>query len=369
MLENKRSKKGVVLYDSLKVAGGAESVTLMIAKTLPNVDLCLHFATPSFSEILSELESDVFLLGPETSFTGWEILKGIFKFKTKTNFLSEYDWALFSGTYAPVGVYNRRNRQNYVYCHTIPRFAYDLREFWLSRAAWWQYPLLLILTRLVRWQYESAMAKMDVVIANSQNVRKRLLACLGIESIVIHPPCNTDAFCWRSEGDYYLSTARLEPYKRVRNIVLAFIDMPDKKLVVASGGSELHDLQMLASNSQNISFTGWVDSEQMVALVGNSIASIYVPIDEDFGISPVESMAAGKPVIGVADGGLLETVLDNVTGRLIDKDANVEDIKKAVGQMDSKVCLTMREDCETRAKLFSNRVFTEKLKHAIGASQ
>ena len=133
---------------------------------------------------------------------------------------------------------------------------------------------------------------MDVIIANSKNVQTRIKKYLNLDSIIIHPPVDVDRYNWIDQKDYYLSTARLEPYKRVESIVLAFMQMPEKKLIVASGGSDHRRLEGMAADYPNITFTGWCTDEQLSKLIGETIATLYFPMDEDFGMSPVESMAA-----------------------------------------------------------------------------
>jgi len=99
-------------------------------------------------------------------------------------------------------------------------------------------------------------------------------------------------------------------------------------------------------------------------LIGKAIATIYIPIEEDFGMSPVESMAAGKPVIGVAEGGLLETVVNGETGVLIEN-VSVDAVVEAVFVMSKDKALTMRAACENRAQLFRTEVFLEKMREVV----
>ena len=161
---------------------------------------------------------------------------------------------------------------------------------------------------LYRFSYERAIRCMDIIIYHSETVRKRIERFLGYDSVVIYPPCETERFQWIEGGDFYLSTARLDPMKRVDLIVKAFKKMPDKRLVVVSGGADMPGIKQIAEESPNIEVLGWISETRLCDLMGRCIATIYIPRDEDFGISPVESMAAGKPVIGVQEGGLLETV-------------------------------------------------------------
>ncbi|NCA22469.1 MAG: glycosyltransferase, partial [Crocinitomicaceae bacterium] len=153
--------------------------------------------------------------------------------------------------------------------------------------------------------------------------------------------------------------------KRVDLIIEAFMNMPEKKLVVASGGSQLNFLRAMAGQSKNIYFLDWVCEEKLIELIGNSLASIYIPLDEDFGMSAVESMSAGKPVIGVAEGGLMESVIDGVTGILLPKNPQVEDICAAVHAMTKSMALSMRGSCEDRANYFSEANFISQIESYI----
>ncbi len=238
-------------------------------------------------------------------------------FARPTRFLDGYDWALFSGTNAPLAVHNHPSGKNYYYCHTLPRFVYDLKDYYLQRYPLVLRPALLALIAYVQPRYEQAIARIDTLIANSENVRNRLRHYLGRDAVVINPPCEVDYFHWQGQGDYFLSTARLEPFKRVDVLIEAFKRMPDQRLIVTSGGSQFPALRRQAADASNIIFTGWLDDDALLQLIGNAIATLYVAKDEDFRMSPVESMAAGKPVIGVAEGGLLETVLNGETGLLL----------------------------------------------------
>jgi glycosyltransferase involved in cell wall biosynthesis len=153
----------------------------------------------------------------------------------------------------------------------------------------------------------------------------------------------------------------------VNIIVKAFNQMPDKRLIIASTGSELEKLKKLAEGNKNITFAGPVDDSQLKDLVGNAIATLYIPREEDFGMSPVESMAAGKPVLGVAEGGLLETLVHGETGILVRANPSPEDIINAVHELHPKRALSMRSACEQQAAKFSKDIFLKKMKTLIDA--
>ncbi len=357
--------KGIILYDYLLVRGGAEQVSLSMAKAL-EAPLCVGSCNQNV--FTKQQLQDIDLINLQARMPAYLArFSALQIFARKTDFLNTYDWVIYGGYYAPLAVHNHHQGGNIFYCHTIPRFAYDLKDWYLQQCTLWQRPLLKALIAYIRPRFEQALQKMDTVIANSENVRRRIKTYFGIDAQVIHPPCSTEPFQWLSQGDYYLSLARLESYKRVDRVITAFKKMPDKKLIVASGGSQLDHLQRIAAGSDNIHFTGWLSSAHLQELMGNAIASIYLPIEEDFGMSPVESMAAGKPVIGVAEGGLLETLVDGETGILIKEDPSSEHIMAAVQQMTPAVALAMRSHCQQRAMLFNPAIFFSKIRNAIAS--
>jgi glycosyltransferase involved in cell wall biosynthesis len=200
---------------------------------------------------------------------------------------------------------------------------------------------------------------MDCVIANSRTVQQRLSRYLGIESDVVYPPCDTDSFRWIEQGDYYLSTARVDELKRVEVVAEAFAAMPDKKLVIVSDGHKMSRVRSITDGCSNIEVLGWVSQERLQDLMGRCIASIYIPRDEDFGISPVESMAAGKPVIGVDEGGVSETVLDRKTGLLLRPDPTPEDVRQGVMRLGRDRALSMKEACLRWAQCFTREAFVK----------
>jgi len=269
--------------------------------------------------------------------------------------------ALHSGSLTLLG-HGRITGPQLLYCHTPPRILYDHRDFYLARQPRLRRPLWRLLAGRYRRRYEAAVRAMDVVVANSETVRRRIRDFLGLESVVIHPPVDTAAYQYKGQEPFYLSTARVDVLKRVDRVVAAFAAMPDKKLVVVSGGSELDRVRAMARECPNIEIRGWTEAAELRRLIGTAVATIYIPRDEDFGISPVESMAAGKPVIGVREGGLTETVVDGQTGILLPPDPTPEDVARAVRALGPAEALAMREACEQRAAAFDTKVFVDNMR-------
>ena len=358
------AQTNILLHDFFEIRGGGERLSLTLCHGL-GLDLCYGFWTQNSYPASERKNLHCVDLDTFSAIPGWRTARQMQAFKSRTGFLKDYDTVMYSGVAAPMAITNHPSGKNVFYCHTPPRFIYDQRMFYLEQLPGWQRPVLNMLAQSLRRPYENAVRKMDVIIANSHNVRQRIQRFLGLDSEVVYPPVDIEAFQWHAQGDYYLSTARLDRLKRVELLVRAFKQMPQKKLVVTSGGEALPRLQALAAGTQNIQFTGWVTNEQLRDLVGNAIATLYIPRDEDFGMSPVESMAAGKPVIGVRSGGLTETIVDEQTGLLLNPDPSVDEIVEAVERLSPKLASSMRYDCEKRATQFSNARFLSRMRRYL----
>lgn len=357
-----RLTTSAVLYDSMNNVGGAEAVLFEIADTANTNLVCVYSAEGSSLDKLSKESSRVLRrLGSPIKNPFFRNVMELLSFRHRTKFLKNYSVVFFTGFNCVTAVSNCPSSRRILYCHTPPRFLYDLKSYWLSRSKIWERPFLILLIWIVGKYYEPAVAKMDIVIANSETVRKRLKKYLSIESIVIHPPCDITKFHWAQPEEFYLSTARLAPFKRVDLIVSAFVQMPDKKLVVASGGSELESLKCLAGGAKNIVFTSWLEDSELVDLMSKAIATVYIALEEDFGISPVESMAAGKPVIGVKEGGVEETVVDGETGILLPVEFAESDLIAAVQLLTAAKSIEMKLACQKRAQLYSKDIFRQKI--------
>lgn len=350
----------LLLYDFLQTCGGAERVLHCLHAHLA-APVCVGFVEEaSFGKLFAT--DDLIDLGAGSKLPALAIARVLHAFNGRgARVAASYQTRIFSGSYAPLANRGIGYGRSIYYCHTPPRFLYDLRDHYQTRFPPWQRPLLAALRHWLQPRYEAAVRAMDVVLANSRNVQRRLQDYLGVASRVVYPPVDTDRFRWLADDGYFLSTARLEPLKRVDVLVRAFKRMPSKRLVVSSGGSELARLKALAADAPNIQFSGWLDDEQLRALLGRARASIYVPVDEDFGMSPVESMAAGKPVIGVAEGGLLETVTDGETGILLSPQFGEEDVVAAVSALDPNRAASMRTACIHRAERFSSTRFLKEI--------
>ena len=306
-----------------------------------------------------------FDLGVFGYISGWRNIRLIQAFKKKTAFLKRYQTVFYSGFYAPMAVDNHSVGRNFYYCHTPPRYIYDQREHYFSCYPRWLHPMINSMIAYHQPLYETAVSKMDRVLTNSINVKKRIKRFLGIEASVVYPPCEVNRFRWIGQDGYYLSTARLDKLKRVNLIVDAFKKMPDKQLIVVSDGPEKKAIIKDASGYDNITVLGNVSDEVFRRLMGNCIATIYIPKDEDFGMTPIESMAAGKPVIGVSEGGLVESIKNNETGTLLPPNPKAIDVMEAVKNLDKNKAKRMMRCCQESAERFDVSHFISKMSELL----
>lgn len=365
-LDNKE-RKVIILHDTFLYKWGWERLIFMMAKIL-DADIASWF----FSEWSFDLRKEWFqwkmIEVSSEIFKKWFRhlqLKKDFLFNTK--FLWNYDTVIFSWDCISAVRNCKTTTKKIFYCHTPPRYLYDLREEYLKKVPFYAKPAFNLLSYIFKKMYESDIKKMDKILSNSKNTSARIKKFLSLESEYVYPPVKLEEFKWISQKDYYISVSRLSTAKRVDNIVKAFAQMPDKKLIVIYwvNDPQKEEIFELGKNSPNIEFVTCPWNVWFTDYIGNSIAGICIPINEDFWMVPVESMSAWKPVIWVNEWWLKETVIDGKTWILIPEWWNVEDIIKAVKELTPKKALSMKEDCEARAKEFSYEEFEKKMRKIV----
>ncbi len=146
--------------------------------------------------------------------------------------------------------------------------------------------------------------------------------------------------------------------------------MPEKNLILTYGKNDPDKENILTriAGKPNIIALESPDDPALIRLIQWATATIYIPIDEDFGMAPVESMACGTPVIGANEWGLRETIYDPTTGKLIDifdRDSGIEILKYTIEHITSEEWKNMRRDCILRATDFSLEKFEKKLKSSL----
>lgn len=226
--------------------------------------------------------------------------------------LSGYDLVISSSSACAKGVLTGPGTTHVCICYTPLRYAWEPH---LDPRFKYSHPAVragssLALHYLRLWDRLAA-DRVDHFIAISQNIAVKIRKYYRRESTVIYPPVSVERYpVMESPRTYFLVVSRLVPYKKVELAVEAFtrLGLP---LKVAGDGPERERLEAMAG--PNVEFLGYVEDAELPRLMSGCLALIF-PGEEDFGIVPVEAMAAGRPVIGLGRGGLLETVVDGETG-------------------------------------------------------
>jgi glycosyltransferase involved in cell wall biosynthesis len=226
--------------------------------------------------------------------------------------LRPYDLVISDSSAFAKGVVTRPETLHICYCHTPMRWAWNYEEYVererlgkLARSV-----LPRFITRLRQWDYATA-ARVDHFVANSPTVMARIAKYYRRESVYIPPPVETSRYAVsREHDDYFLIVSRLVPYKRIDLAVQAFSKLGLPLRIIGKGRDE-KDLRKMAA--KNVTFLGHLPDDEVRSQLSRCRAFIF-PGEEDFGITPVEAQACGRPVIAYGAGGALATVREGLTG-------------------------------------------------------
>lgn len=201
------------------------------------------------------------------------------------------------------------------------------------------------------------------IVCISHNVRNRVYKFYQKDAWVVYPPVHAELYEYKPPEGYWLSVNRIDNWKRIDLQFEAFRRLPDKTLKIVGSINETPKIKkILATRPANVELLGNISEKELRELYSRCEGVIATSIDEDYGLTPAEAMASGKPVVAVKEGGYLETVLDGITGRLVAP--SIEELVDGILEV-SKQPETYRKACFERAKLFDYEIFREKLKKII----
>ncbi|MDQ6651923.1 MAG: glycosyltransferase [Acidobacteriota bacterium] len=311
-----------VFHDNFAQMGGAERVAEEIYNLLPGATL---HTTAAVREILStglrqaEIRTSwmQYLPGLKRHFRHYFLF---YPFAVELVDLSKFDLIVSSCFGYAKGVRKRPGAVHVCYCHTPMRWVWRYEDY-SARAGFGPITrklLPILLSLLKRWD-RRASRQPDYFIANSQVVAERIKKVYGRGSVVIPPPIDVNRFQpsekRTSQDDYYLVLSRLVPYKRIDLAVEACTRLNRRLLIVGDGPDRVR-LEKLAGPT--VRFLGR-QSDEAVAQHAAGCRALLFPGEEDFGMTPLEVNAAGRPVIAFRAGGALETVVEGTTGLFFDQ--------------------------------------------------
>ena len=326
-----------LVHDWFTVYAGAERVVEQILRVFPQADV---YALVDF---LKEEERG-FLQGKRAQVSFIQSLpKAQQRYRTYLPLmplaieqfdLRGYDLVISSSHAVAKGVITGPDQLHICYCHSPIRYAWDLQHQYLKESGLergmksWIARALLHYLRL--WDSRTANG-VDLFIANSRYIARRILKVYRRQAEVIYPPVDVEAFTlWQDKEDFYLAASRMVPYKRMDLIVEAFAQMPNKKLVVIGDGPEMPKVR--AKAGPNVTLLGYQPFEVLRDYMQRAKAFVFAA-EEDFGIAPVEAQACGTPVIAFGKGGAAETVVAGETGVFF-QDQNVSSLIKAIEEFE-----------------------------------
>lgn len=276
--------------------------------------------------------------------------------------LSRAELIISSSHAAAKGIIKKKEQLHICYCHTPIRYAWDLKEEYLSSFN----PLAKkiagkLLDRVRKWD-RACVDRVDVFIANSHYVAERIRRCYQRESVVIYPPVAVDQFyISKTRKDYYVTHARLVAYKKIDVLVEAFNAMPDKKLVIIGKGPEEKKLKRQANS--NIEFLGALTDSELASTLSQARAYVFAA-QEDFGIAVVEAQSSGLAVLAFKKGGALETLVEGKTGLFFEQQT-ASSVMDAVNTFEQQEDLFDPIEIRKRAQRFSVERFQQEFSSFI----
>jgi glycosyltransferase involved in cell wall biosynthesis len=359
------TRRVAVVHDWLTGMRGGEAVLEAILDALPDAEIftLIHYAGSVSAKIEARTihTSSVQSLAKRAG--DYRQLLPLFPRAVRQWDFRPYDLIVSSSHCVAKGV-DAKGKPHLSYCHTPMRYIWDRFDDYfprnkpLRRAA-----MLSLAPWLRRWDVKTS-AGVTQFVANSEFVRDRIRRYYGRDAAVIHPFVD-DIFLAapiaEERDDYHLIVSALVPYKRVE-LAIEAARTSNRRLVVIGGGPLLEELRGRADT--NIELLGAVSREVILDRLGRA-RSLILPGVEDFGITPLEAMALGTPVVALGQGGVLDSVVDGQTG-IFFREPEVDSLRRALDEVESRPW--DRETIRARAKLFSRARFDARFGEELAAS-
>jgi glycosyltransferase involved in cell wall biosynthesis len=354
-----------LVHDWLTNLAGSERVLLTLHELYPDAPIFTSVFVPGeFPELAGADVRTSFIQKIPWAKTRHQAFPFLRTVAVERYDLSDFDVVISSSHAEAKGVLTRPETLHVCYCYT------PIRYFWSGYHQYLENPsfgslnpvvklVMPFMSNYLRVWDRCAADRVDRFVAISRHVALRIKKYYRRDAHVIYPPVNT---AWLKPSttidDYFLLVGRLIPYKRADIVVEAFnrLGLP---LKIAGTGSELESLREKAAT--NIEFLGRVSDGELGELYSRCLALIF-PQEEDFGIVPLEAMAAGRPVIAYRGGGALETVVEGETGIFFDRQ-DAMSIIEAVRDFDP--ARYKPERVREQSFLFDVEVFKSKVQQFV----
>jgi len=280
--------------------------------------------------------------------------------------LQKYELVISSEAGPAKGVVPNPNAYHICYCHSPMRYLWDMyHEYLLGTNPLIRFFMKRLIPSLRMWDISSANL-VDRFITNSHYVAKRIRRIYNREAEVVYGPASIERFfnTERKPSDYYLFFGQITGYKRL-DIAIEACVKSGRKLIVAGAGAKRRDVKKYEKNGC-VQFRGRVSDEDAVRLFAGARALLFPGI-EDLGLIPIEANAAGCPVIAFREGGVLDTVKENITGIFFNEQtpASLINAIDRFEALEADGAFTNRETFSNHVRQFSREAFKERIQKII----
>lgn len=360
------SMKVALVHDFLVRLGGAERVLKVLADMYPKAPIfTLFYDEKKVGNVFpSERIQTSFLQNyPNFIKKRYRLLTHKFPRAMEEMDFEEYDLVISSSSAYAHGIVTPLATKHICYCHSPMRYAWDWTHEYRDENNLKGLKSLVympLIKYLREWDFVAA-DRPDVYISNSRNVQKRLKKYYKVNSDIIYPPVDTERFrIGKEHSGYFLIISTLTPYKKI-DLAVQMFNKIGRKLVIIGEGSHRNYLESIAGD--NIDFLGFKDDETVKEYLQNCRAFIF-PGEEDFGITPVEAMACGKPVLAFGKGGCTESVISGKTGEFF-FEPTVESMEDGLARLLYNERFYRPHTIRRHSKNFSQEIFEKRIKRAI----
>jgi len=353
-----------IIHDFLLKLGGAEKVLLEILKIFPSADIYTLFYSENETKSLfskynincSNLQRDIKFPPRSFKYLLSQLPKAIESFD-----LSEYDLVISLSNSFAHGVITPPSCLHICYCMSPTRYLYDWKEEYLEEnnlLRGVKGPIVRKLLSDIRIWDQTAASRPDHYLAISKCVQDRIKKYYRLESEILYPPIDIKKFNpnFGLPEDYYIIISRLSAYKKIDLAIEVFNETGDSLIIIGTGEDEKR-LRRVAKG--NIEFLGWQSDESTREYLRYAKALVF-PGEEDFGLTPIETMASGRPVIAFRKGGVVETVRDGVDGLFFDQPTK-ESLLATIQKFDSM----MKKFDSHSSRLRSEEFGLERFKNSL----
>jgi glycosyltransferase involved in cell wall biosynthesis len=369
----KSNMKIAIVHDFLIKLGGAEKVLEVLHEIYPDAPIytILYdkdgtrgiFEKNEFNIIPSCLQKYPALIRKRS-----KLLLSKFPSAIESFDLTKYDVVITSSNSFSHGAIIKPTAKQICYCYSPMRYVWDWYNEYLdeNKIGFGLFGIYIrnLLSRTRVWDFNTS-KRTDKWIAISNTISKRIKKYYRADSSVIYPPTDIDNLdlIAKPRLNYYLIISRLSPYKKIDLAIEAF-NLSGNKLKVVGEGSDFNKLKSISKD--NIEFLGFRNEYEKIKLLQNCKALIF-PGEEDFGLTPIEAMACGRPVIAYGKGGVTETVVNGVTG-IFFKNDTPSSLNESINQFEAEIDKFKPEVCRSRAKLFSKKQFIQNFNEAVDST-